>query len=109
LRLGGCRASALLRVRRWHWEVSEGYARNGTVIGFPVGLPDVQLLMLAPGVSIYTETEEQFRQEVLKVGSESRRAGLRLWVWCVCVCVWGGGGGGPPAPPRRATGDMSGR
>jgi hypothetical protein len=80
LRLGGCRASALLRVRRWHWEVSEGYARNGTVIGFPVGLPDVQLLMLAPGVSIYTETEEQFRQEVLKLIRLAQALGRKMVV-----------------------------
>ena len=53
-----------LAPRRWHPQVSEAF-NNGSLLGTP-GAP--RLLMLAPGVALYTETEEAFKDKVEQVG-----------------------------------------
>lgn len=51
----------------WNWQVSEAFG-GGNVLGMP---GETKLLMLAPGVALYTETEEAFRDTI---GQYSRLA-----------------------------------
>ncbi|KAL4419331.1 hypothetical protein ABPG77_006019 [Micractinium sp. CCAP 211/92] len=58
----------------WHWQVSEAF-NGGSLLGAP-GAP--RLLMLAPGVALYTETEEAFKDKVEQLWRLARGLGRTL-------------------------------
>ncbi|KAL4423657.1 hypothetical protein ABPG75_000958 [Micractinium tetrahymenae] len=60
----------------WHWQVSEAFA-GGNLLGLP-GAP--KLLMLAPGVALYTETEEAFKDRVEQLWRLAQGLGRALVV-----------------------------
>ena len=66
-----CRPSNLCS---WHWEVTE--ATTGSNV---FGLKDPQLLMLAPGVQLRTDTEAEFAAEVRTVGVFDGVIRGRIW------------------------------
>lgn len=70
----------------WHWDVTETYTGNNVL-----GLPDPKLLMLAPGVQLYTQTEPAFADEVRKLALLAERLGRRLVVPNPpCDSIWVG-------------------
>ncbi|KAL4446752.1 hypothetical protein ABPG77_007996 [Micractinium sp. CCAP 211/92] len=58
----------------WHWEVSEK-VNGGNLLGLP---EQPKLLMLAPGVALHTETEEDFRAAVVKFARLAAALGRRF-------------------------------
>ncbi len=75
---------------RWHWEVSEK-VNGGNLLGLP---EQPKLLMLAPGLALHTETEEDFRAAVVKVGRQLALHGQAMPLPAACSCWWAACGAG---------------